>query len=416
MFIIYHSVSSSENPFLRPPMAESEHPRHILHGFLSPDICKELDFIHKSCSTIGYRQSVFSTTLSHLIATNSPHLIMPFIPLREKLKEKVEEFFGCEYELFIEFTGLISWTKGASIGWHSDDNRPYLKQRDYAAVCYLKSYGVDFGGGLFHFQDGEPATFVPMAGDALIYTADSRNIHSVDEITHGERLTLTLWFSRDKSHDEDYKLVSFLTKLPLNYPNTGSNTYLPLPASQNMYWFSPEQSETYESGFDIRCARLHVLGYQLYSKNASFVADAHSSRDFSDIILEPLRVARGSDLFDYEFANILHLLQVVQFYHWKAPELKLSEVKTEPAKIVSVSASQQENIRLLKLELLKDQHLMETIFQSGMYGEHVEHDLVKFSGIVGLWESYTSNLWHDLVLRLPSWIDNQSIFVDTSVE
>ncbi|KAJ0669342.1 putative prolyl 3-hydroxylase [Helianthus annuus] len=82
MFIIYHSVSSSENPFLSPPMAESEHPRHILQGFLSPDICKELEFIHKSCSTIGYRQSVFSTTLSHLIATNSPHLIMPFIPLR----------------------------------------------------------------------------------------------------------------------------------------------------------------------------------------------------------------------------------------------------------------------------------------------------------------------------------------------
>lgn len=25
----------------------------------------------------------------------------------ERLKEKAEEFFGCEYELFVEFTGLI---------------------------------------------------------------------------------------------------------------------------------------------------------------------------------------------------------------------------------------------------------------------------------------------------------------------
>lgn len=25
----------------------------------------------------------------------------------ERLKEKVEEYFGCEYELFVEFTGLI---------------------------------------------------------------------------------------------------------------------------------------------------------------------------------------------------------------------------------------------------------------------------------------------------------------------
>lgn len=27
--------------------------------------------------------------------------------ITESLKEKVEEFFGCEYELFVEFTGLI---------------------------------------------------------------------------------------------------------------------------------------------------------------------------------------------------------------------------------------------------------------------------------------------------------------------
>lgn len=68
---------------------------------------QELEFIHKSSSTVGYRPNVFSTTLSHLIATNCPQLIVPLVPIREKLKEKVEEFFGCEYELCIEFTGLI---------------------------------------------------------------------------------------------------------------------------------------------------------------------------------------------------------------------------------------------------------------------------------------------------------------------
>ncbi|XP_058182758.1 uncharacterized protein LOC131300789 isoform X6 [Rhododendron vialii] len=172
-------------------MANPEHPRLIIHDFLSLDLCKELEFIHKSCGTVGYRPNVFSTTLSHLIATNCGHLIMPFVPIRERLKEKAEEFFGCEFELFVEFTGLIracgafgvknSWSTGASIGWHSDDNRPYLKQRDFAAVCYLNSHGEDFEGGLFHFQDWQPTTIVPMAGDVVMYTADSRNIHSVDE-------------------------------------------------------------------------------------------------------------------------------------------------------------------------------------------------------------------------------------------
>lgn len=83
------------------------------------------------------------------------------------------------------------------------------------AVCYLNSHGKDFEGGLFHFKAGEPSSVVPVAGvsnsvllptygyrvyyrkkclmngtnsllvylqDVLMYTADSRNIHSVDEV------------------------------------------------------------------------------------------------------------------------------------------------------------------------------------------------------------------------------------------
>ncbi|KAK4786444.1 hypothetical protein SAY86_003133 [Trapa natans] len=72
---------------------------------------QELEFILKSSSTVGYRPHVFSTTLSHLIATNCPQLILPLVPIREMLKEKVEEFFGCDFELCIEFTGLISGSK-----------------------------------------------------------------------------------------------------------------------------------------------------------------------------------------------------------------------------------------------------------------------------------------------------------------
>ncbi|KAJ9563687.1 hypothetical protein OSB04_008847 [Centaurea solstitialis] len=350
--------------------------------------------------------------------------------MAEKLEEKVEEFFGCEYELFIEFTGLIrfvgsvldlhiqhsgfgskyhqsdSWSKGASIGWHSDDNRPYLKQRDYAAVCYLNSHGVDFGGGLFHFQDGEPKTFIPMAGDVLIYTADSRNVHSVEEITNGERLTRTLWFSRDKSHDEDSKLISFLTKCPFNCSDPSPNDYLPLPASQNMYWFPPEQSSSHQSGFDIRFARLHVLGYKPYPTDAK----KHSSSDFSDILLEPLHVVRGNELLDKDFATSTSD-QVVQFYHWKAPELQRSEFKREPIKVVPISTSQLEDVCRLKAEFLKDEHLADTIFRCR---EDVEHDWVSFLCTVEIWEAYTSKLWHKMVVILPKWTANQSIFYEPS--
>lgn len=45
-------------------------------------------------------------------------------------------------------------------------------------VCYLNSYGKDFEGGLFNFQDGEPKTFAPTAGVCTFTECFSRfSIH-----------------------------------------------------------------------------------------------------------------------------------------------------------------------------------------------------------------------------------------------
>lgn len=387
-----------------PDENEEEHPRLLLHNFLSVQECKELEYIHKSNCTVGYRPNVFSTTLSHLIATNCAHLIMPFVPIRERLKEKVEEFFGCEYELFVEFTGLISWSRGSSIGWHSDDNRPYLKQRHFAAVCYLNNYGNDFKGGLFHFQDGDLATIVPSGGDVVIYTADSRNTHSVDEIADGERLTMALWFSRDAAHDEDAKLISLLSQIPLR--DNGPELWLPLPASSNMYWFSPDQASSHDQlGFDICWARLHVLGYDpVYSQ------DKISCLNTSELLMEPLRLAMGDELFDYEFRNILHTLQVVQFYCWKASDLNFTKVEASN-KVVHLSQSQQEKSLCLKSLFLKDLHLAESVFRSMTSAERAEHcNWAHLRVAVDMWEDYAHRLHKELVMCSPHWKTHQSIF------
>ena len=42
---------------------------------------------------------------------------------RQAVWEKVEQLFGLELELHVEFTGLISWTAGSGLGWHADNNR-----------------------------------------------------------------------------------------------------------------------------------------------------------------------------------------------------------------------------------------------------------------------------------------------------
>lgn len=131
------------------------------------------------------------------------------------------------------------------------------------------------------------------------------------QIIGGERLTLTLWFSRDGSHDEDAKLISFISRNPLNSLDTKLQLQ-PSPASNNMYWFPPEQALKYDSGFDLRCARIYILGYDIYcsrEKSCSLAVDSCDS--FSELLNQPLQLSWGDELFNKEFANILHALQVL---------------------------------------------------------------------------------------------------------
>ncbi|XP_056165854.1 uncharacterized protein LOC115670823 isoform X3 [Syzygium oleosum] len=353
-----------------------QNPRLLLRNFLSLEQCKELEFIHKSCSTVGYRPCVFSTTLSHLIATNSAHLIMPLVLIREKLKEKVEEFFACEYELCIEFTGLVSWTKGASIGWHSDDNRPYLKQRDFA--------------------------------DVLIYTADNRNVHSVDEIIDGERLTLTLWFSRDGSHDEDAKLVSRLSEIFSTEVTDVPGSNLPLPASSNMYRFSPDQSSDIDSSINICCARIYALGFGICA-----LEDKMNFLDVFDLLMKPLQLTRNNEMFNQEFENVLHALQVGQYYSWKASELQRRAPILEEGKVIPLSQSQSQNASDLESTFLQDRRLAQTTFgcmSCDGCGTPEVFRWASFSAAVDAWRDYANELHKDLLRSLPYWRNHQSIF------
>ncbi|KAK9118034.1 hypothetical protein Scep_016127 [Stephania cephalantha] len=398
---------------------DTNHPRLHLHNFLSLQTCKELEFIHNSCSTVGYRPNVFSTTLSHLIATNCAHLILPFVPIRDRVKEKVEEFFGCEFELFVEFTGLISWCKGSSIGWHSDDSRSYLKQRDFTAVCYLNNQGKDFNGGGLHFQSGKPSTFLPVAGDVVIYTADSRNIHCVDEITAGERLTLNLWFSRDASHDEDRKLIALLGQCIGLDIEVKPSSYLPLPASCNMYWFSAAEAPGQQSGFGISWARLYVLGYTFYFHEDEIRSSTSTSEcHLLELLAKPLRLARGSEIYEKEFINSLHALQVVQFYYWQTSELQKITAENEDLSILLLKQALPEMRNSLKSVNLGDEVLAATVFghKSCVVNKHLVFDWAGFFAAVVAWESYSAELYKKLCASLPHWISHESIFCVPDLE
>ncbi|RLN19878.1 uncharacterized protein C2845_PM02G32120 [Panicum miliaceum] len=394
-----------------PPPAAGDHPRVLLRGFLSRETCKELEFVHRSCGAAGYRPSVVSTSLPHLAATGCGHLLLPFVPVRERLRDAVESFFDCLFDVFIEFTGLISWCKGASIGWHSDDNKPYLRQRTFTAVCYLNNHGEDYKGGILQFQDGDPSSIVPVAGDVVIYTADNRNVHCVTEVTEGERLTLTLWFTRDRAYNEDPKLLTFLSQTSLSCEPTKQKSYIPMPASDNMYWFSCDQS-----GFDIRCARVHVLGFSFHSSSGEYSTSVLPTEDDPlELLGKQLRLGRGDDVFDKIFSNSLHALQVVQFYYWKAPELA---ARREQSAVGSRTVRYPVIIhhsRGTELPLPCNHTLAQTIFGSVNTAE-IAFKWNDFALGVAMWENYSEELKKQLLTFLPFWLSNESIFVVDSSE
>lgn len=126
------------------------------------------------------------------------------------------------------------------------------------------------------------------------------------QVTEGERLTLTLWFTRDRAFDEDPKLLTFLSQTSLSCGPTEQKSYIPMPASDNMYWFSYDQS-----GFDIRYARVHVLGFIFHSSSGEYNTYVLPPEDDPIGLLgKQLRLGRGDEVFEKIFSNSLHALQV----------------------------------------------------------------------------------------------------------
>ncbi|MEW5298874.1 MAG: hypothetical protein WDW36_001948 [Sanguina aurantia] len=160
--------------------------RLVLDEILPPSTCMELIAIHHSACTAGYRPDVCSTLMQN-VAQSTPHLLVPMVSARHAVWQAVEAALGLEGELFVEFTALMSWGPGSSIGWHHDANRPYLRQRHISAVLYLNTGGgVDFEGGELRFLSpdpgGGPTVIVPAPGRLAVYTADDRNTHRVTPV------------------------------------------------------------------------------------------------------------------------------------------------------------------------------------------------------------------------------------------
>ncbi|KAG6554343.1 hypothetical protein Mapa_004259 [Marchantia paleacea] len=158
-------------------------------------------------------------------------------------------------------------------------------------------------------------------------------MHCVDEITDGERCTLALWFTLNKTHDEDEKLIQQLSALSSdfcgvmsdqNLEQGGITLGLPVSASSLMYNLNgsvqqdelpDEKSQVAEElpVNDLRLGRMARLGFSC----------RFSSTYSGDEQDRPVGVLYRHKEVPCTFSNMMHALQVIQFHQFRRSIMKL---------------------------------------------------------------------------------------------
>lgn len=137
-----------------------------------------------------------------------------------------------------------------------------------------------------------------------------------------------MWFTRDSAHDEDKKLIQQLSGQFQVFGLQGgiveggcwdsSFQWYPSPASATMYWDGHGEPGK-DRGFDIRCARLEVMGYNWRPAEArEFVVHGSGEGKASTgcevhqswLENQPVIVQAADDGLPHTFRNISHALQV----------------------------------------------------------------------------------------------------------
>jgi hypothetical protein len=80
--------------------------------------------------------------------------------------------------------------------WHVDKANNF--EYDITALLYLSAHNVDFGGGELNFSNpnGPWTTVQPQPGRFVVFDSSIDNPHCVNEVTWGDRLLLSVWYTR----------------------------------------------------------------------------------------------------------------------------------------------------------------------------------------------------------------------------
>eukprot|EP00297_Palpitomonas_bilix_P006606 CAMPEP_0113913054 /NCGR_PEP_ID=MMETSP0780_2-20120614/29315_1 /TAXON_ID=652834 /ORGANISM="Palpitomonas bilix" /LENGTH=398 /DNA_ID=CAMNT_0000910173 /DNA_START=69 /DNA_END=1265 /DNA_ORIENTATION=+ /assembly_acc=CAM_ASM_000599 len=301
-----------------------------------------------------------------LIRCGDTQQALLILRVRGLIRDAVEDIYGAHFELYPEFSAMIGWGAGSSIGPHPDNGKPYISKRHLSSILYLNC-GEDggFSGGSFEFLSPQEVEEVargrsleedqkafhkfeidyrggelqncdymkppqpqhafgwkmsPNQGSLLTFGSGIDNIHRVtpvrdiwndDRIIEDRsscprlRLTLTVWFTTDPSESEDRLLKDSVTKYLLFSCPPPYTIPLP-PDSLGLSLLCRMQVERALLGKNnlLHVPRRDVLGNRLQSAISRGILEAGSW------ILGTLKFDRGEKRWELE--QNVHTCAVVQ--------------------------------------------------------------------------------------------------------
>ena len=143
-----------------------------------------------------------------LLETFNQPSIDTYIRLKNKIHRAIADHFGINPSslyltkptFFSRMTSAPAKTKHDQY-WHSHIDKIQYGSFDYTALIYLTTFGEDFEGGQFIFDDPKGnLTIEPKSGRVSFFTSGSENPHHVEKVVSGTRFALTIAFTCDPTH------------------------------------------------------------------------------------------------------------------------------------------------------------------------------------------------------------------------
>jgi len=138
-----------------------------------------------------------------LVREAAPEAAQILTLARVNAVDAVRQFYRVEGRLAVEFTLLTEMGPGDQHPLHADNERQqadgswvpnHTPFRDYVALLYLNTSGVNFEGGVLRF----PALhrdIVPGAGELVGFTCGREHKHEVTPLIRGYRYSVSIWMT-----------------------------------------------------------------------------------------------------------------------------------------------------------------------------------------------------------------------------